>query len=236
MAELTGSQVRKAGKILRLWNYSEDISPEVEAAAVTVQRYRALHSLPLVKANNGLRSRLETVGVTKPRVSQRLKRLQTIVSKLFHEPTMQLNTMQDIAGCRAVLETMQQLRSVQKRYRPEHFVRVDDYITEPRESGYRGVHLIVRHPDASGVPRFVEVQLRTKVQHEWAITVEQWGGRVDSALKSGDGPEELLELLRLASGAMALEERGETVPEELRLAIDQARLAAMPLLRRGREP
>jgi putative GTP pyrophosphokinase len=239
VAELSGSQVRKAGKVLRAWNPASQvitITPEMEAAWVTLQKFRALHSLPLIKANNGLRSRLKTVGIARPRVSQRLKRMPTIISKLFREPTMQLNTMQDIAGCRAVLETMQQLRTAQKRYEPEHIVRTDDYVAEPRASGYRGLHLIVRYTDVEDVPRCVEVQLRTKVQHEWAFTVEQWGGRIDSELKSGEGPEEVLKLLRLASEAMALEEKGETVPSALRLAIDQARLAASPFLVRGREP
>jgi len=61
------------------------------------------------------------------------------------------------------------------------------------------------------------------------------GGKIDSELKSGQGPEEVLNFLRLASEAMALEERGETVPFALRLAIDQARHAAIPFLKRGRE-
>jgi hypothetical protein len=102
VAELSGSQVKKAGKVLRSWDPSQPITPEMEAAWVTLQKFRALHSLPLIKANNGLRSRLETVGIAHPRVSQRLKRMPTIISKLFREPTMQLNTIQDIAGCRQI--------------------------------------------------------------------------------------------------------------------------------------
>jgi len=47
----------------------------------------------------GLRSVVGTEGCT-VEVTQRLKRVPTIVDKLRREPTMQLASMQDIGGCR----------------------------------------------------------------------------------------------------------------------------------------
>lgn len=113
----------------------------------------------------GLRSVVKTEQC-EVEVSQRLKRIPTIIDKLVREPTMQLANMQDIGGCRAVLNSFDEVRRVQRRLsknRPP--LRVSDYIAEPRASGYRGVHVVVQY---DGRP--VEVQLRTQAMHEWAIT------------------------------------------------------------------
>jgi len=165
-------------------------------------------------------------------VSQRLKRMTTILDKLGREPTMRLASMQDIGGCRAVLSTTREVRRVEQRLKKNRPpIRYSDYIIAPRESGYRAIHVVVGYGDEFGVRRSVEVQLRTKVMHEWAITVERLSGRLRDDLKSGRGPQELLILLAAVSEAMALEERGETVSEALNRHITELRAAAVPYLR-----
>jgi hypothetical protein len=66
--------------------------------------------------------------------------------------------------------------------------------------------------------------------HEWAITVERLSGRLQSDLKGGRGPAQLLGLLEAASEAMAIEERGETVPTMLLEKIRNFRQAALPYI------
>jgi len=236
MAELTRSQVNKAGKILRnhfRWDVPPEKRPPHDAIVPAFEilfSYRAAHQYPLTKANNGLRSVVKTEGC-RVEVSQRLKRLPTIIDKLMREPTMQLGTMQDIAGCRAVLGSIDEVRRVQKRFaknRPP--LRVTDYITNPRASGYRGVHLIVDYDD-----HLIEVQLRTRVMHEWAITVERLSGRLSVDLKSGVGPPQLLSLMSSISTAMALEEGGDVVGPELLEEMRQRRLEALPFLPGGHD-
>jgi len=78
--------------------------------------------------------------------------------------------------------------------------------------------------------RKIEVQLRTRVMHEWAVTVERLSGRLQSDLKSGDGPEPVLAWLLAISQAMALEEAGETVDTELVMQIAALRQGALPFL------
>jgi ppGpp synthetase/RelA/SpoT-type nucleotidyltranferase len=137
--------------------------------------------------------------------------------------------MQDIGGCRAVFDSIDEVRRVQRRLakrRPPS--RVSDYIAEPRSSGYRGVHLIVIYDQCS-----IEVQLRTRVMHEWAITVERLSGRLDTDLKSGVGPVPILELLGAISQAMALEEQGAVVGQDLIEALGRLRRAAVPFLDGG---
>lgn len=173
----------------------------------------------------GLRSRVSTSGC-KIEVSQRLKRVPTILEKLQREPTLQLANMQDIGGCRAVLQTVAEVRRVQRLFdkrRPP--VRVSDYIDNPRSSGYRGAHVIVAYDD-----KMIEIQLRTVAMHEWAITVEKLSGRLRQDLKGGSGPVQVLSLLEAISEAMALEEVDEIVDSALVKKIDDLRQEALPYL------
>ncbi len=160
---LSKSQVNKAGRVLRkAFGESSTLDERVPWALDVLVAWRAAHQYPLTKSNNGLRSMVRTEGC-QVEVSQRLKRVPTIIDKLERHPTMQLATMQDIAGCRAVLASIQELHRVQRRLsknRPP--VHVDDYISQPRASGYRGVHVMVQYDG-----RTIEVQLRTQVMHSW---------------------------------------------------------------------
>lgn len=223
------SQVNKAGRALRHWARGELISEDVrQHALATLLEHRAVHRVPLTKATMGLRSVVKTEQY-EVEVSQRLKRVPTILDKLVREPTMQLANMQDIGGCRAVLNSIDEVRRVQERLsgnrRP---LRVSDYIAEPRPSGYRGVHVVVQYDGRS-----VEVQIRTQVMHEWAITVERLGGRLGEDLKSGYGPAPVLELLEGVSEAMAVEEKGGVVGQEALDRLGMLRQAAVPFLGGG---
>jgi ppGpp synthetase/RelA/SpoT-type nucleotidyltranferase len=203
------------------------VPDEVSGAFSLLTSYRAQHVGPLGKANMGLRSMVRTEGC-RIEISQRLKRIPTILDKLQREPGMNLARMQDIAGCRAVLDSIDEVRRVQRRLaRNRPPLRVSDY-AKPRTSGYRGVHVVVEYDE-----RAIEVQLRTRVQNEWATTVEQLTSRTEYDLKNGQGPAEVHTLLRAISEAMACEERDETVDEVLTDRLQQAREAALPLLRQG---
>jgi putative GTP pyrophosphokinase len=233
LSTLTISQVNKAGRSLRRWlrGVLNNDSPTIDEALQVVERYRAAHAYALTKATMGLRSVVRTEQC-ELQVSQRLKRMTTILDKLVREPTMQLASMQDIGGCRAVLASIPDLRRVEHRLRKNRPpLRYSDYVKGPRASGYRAVHVVVGYHDEFSNLRAVEVQLRTKVMHEWAITVERLSGRLRDDLKSGRGPESVLTLMAAISEAMALEERNETVPDSLIVDIGRLRSAAMPYLR-----
>ena len=226
--ELTASQVKKAGQTIRRWWRGETISvDQINGAIDAITRFRAFYQVPLVKANNGLRSMVRTENCP-VEVSQRLKRISTIMDKLKREPTLALSSMHDIGGCRAVLDNVDQVRRVStrlQRNRPP--IKVRDYITNPRESGYRAIHVIVSYDE-----RPIEVQLRTRLQHQWAITVERTSWRLKENLK-GDGDHPVQRLLKAISQAMALDEAGAPVPVQLIEEIDRLRAAAGPYLLGG---
>jgi len=211
--ELTKAQVNKAGRTIRGKMRGEPVSQDdFQWALGMLRKFRAAHRIPLTKATMGLRSAVVAQGC-RMEVTQRLKRATTILDKLVREPTMAFSTMQDIGGCRAVLGTLDEVRQVQQRLMkrggrfPE---RIYDYISTPRESGYRGVHAIVQYDN-----RKIEIQLRTRVMHEWAIYVELLSAQLQFDLKGAQGPREVLEWLEAVSRAMALEEKGIVVDRAL---------------------
>jgi putative GTP pyrophosphokinase len=224
------TQVNKAGSVLRRWRRGEPVSVDEHLRALDVLLdHRGAYRLPLNKATMSLRSVVKTEQC-KVEVSQRLKRVPTIVDKLVREPTMKLASMQDIGGCRAVLNSFDEVRRVQRRLSKNRTpLGVSDYISAPRRSGYRGIHVVVQY---DGRP--VEVQLRTQAMHEWAITVERLGGRLGEDLKSGKGPQEVLKLLEGISEVMALEEQGEDVSQEALDRLAALRQTALPILGGGR--
>jgi putative GTP pyrophosphokinase len=196
------SQVDKAGGIIRK-QFADpklldpDSEPALSAAFGVLVDYRSAHQYPLGKANMGLRSMVTTAGCP-VEITQRLKRIPTIVDKLRREPTIRLSTRRDIGGCRAVLNSIDEIRRVERRLKNNRpLVRVSAYITAPRDSGYRGIHVIVAYDD-----RMIEVQLRTQVMHEWAITVERLSGRLGEDRKGGRGPQQVRDLLESISEAM----------------------------------
>ncbi len=131
-----------------------------------------------------------------------------------------------MGGVRAVLDSIDEVRRVESRLKSKREVRgYSDYIASPRESGYRGVHVAVEYGD-----RQIEVQLRTRAMHAWALTVEAQTARTGINLKQ-DGTHELQMLMAAISQAVALEEVGEAVPLQLTKEIDELRRLSLPHLR-----
>ena len=210
--------VRRAGEVLRQAQTSQGSQPpleEVREAREVVEAYRSAHAAPLHAAYMGLRSCLSTEGFAFD-VSRRLKRLPTIEDKLRRLPTMDLSTMQDIGGCRAVLNTQEQVQRVVERFcanslkrnrRPD---RIRDYVAGPQTSGYRAIHIYTRYHGQR-----IEVQLRTREQDSWAKIVEDLTSKTGIDFKNGDGPDEVHDLLRRLSELLSQREPGQPYTDAL---------------------
>jgi len=83
-----------------------------------------------------------------------------------------------------------------------------DYVRRPKESGYRGIHLVVERDEHR-----VEVQLRTPWQDMWAQSSEEDTARLGLGLKFGLGPDDLREYYRLMADVMAAREEGKLIDE-----------------------
>lgn len=197
---------------------------KLEEAIDLIDWWRSLHAKPLTSLSANLRHYLKPHGPVI--VTQRLKRLPTVVDKLLREPHMKLAQMADIGGCRALLRDQDAVYAVARRLRRNWEVqRTRDYAAAPKDSGYRAVHLIVRRKG-----RLIEVQLRTPLQDEWANQVEDDSRRVGSNFKGGEGQQEVHTYYAVVSEMLALRERAQETDGELRLRLADAYQAAQPFL------
>jgi len=213
--EFSRSQVDAAGQTLIDRNATV---PEYRHALDVINNWRSSHSFPLNTFQMGLRQKAKKVH-RKPLVAQRLKRLSSIEAKLRRYSTMKLSQMQDIGGCRAVLPSVHDVRALVQLYEESSLkhtlVRVDDYVTQPKASGYRSMHLIYRYfsdkkPTYNGLQ--IEMQLRSRLQHAWATAVETAGTFLQQALKSSQGSRQWLRFFALMGSALAMRERTPLVP------------------------
>jgi len=134
--------------------------------------------------------------------SVRIKTTISTVEKLKRE-SIRLSKVQDIAGCRVlVIDVTDQDRIVELITGVFPRTSVIDRRRMPR-NGYRAVHIII---DIDG--RFVEVQIRTELQHLWAVFSETCADALGQSIKYGGGPQEIQENLRLKSEIVTLIESG----------------------------
>jgi putative GTP pyrophosphokinase len=149
-----------------------------------------------------------------------------MIDKLLREPTMNLTQMADIGGCRALLADQEKVYAVAARLRRNwDITRTRDYAAEPKDSGYRAVHLIVRRKG-----RLIEVQLRTPLQDEWANQVEEDSRRVGRNFKGGEGQREVHDYYAVVSELLALRELDMEPDEDLRQRLLEAYEAAQHYL------
>ena len=193
---------------------------ELRSARAVVNNWRAAHSLPLDRVRLELQQRVAEFGEN-ALVAQRLKRLSSINAKLRRFRSMNLARMQDIGGCRAVLPVAEDVLTIAGRYLSESslhtVVHTDDYIAEPRDSGYRGIHFVSRfQPQCRDEDAFegmrIEIQLRSRLQHVWATAVETAAIFSGEALKSSVGDDRWLRLFALMASEMAFTEGLPLVP------------------------
>lgn len=181
--EFSNKSIKKAGRSLR------KKEGDLKKATDLIQIFRAAHEKPLntIAYLIGRCCREANIEV---KLVKRLKRLETIVDKLQRKTLngTQVNqtcvsNMNDIGGCRAIFSDLESLNIVKDKLTEitstenrVHIKDIDDYIISPKNNdcGYRSLHLIYQYEYNIGQNKKfnIEVQLRTRLQHLWATTVE----------------------------------------------------------------
>jgi len=205
-------RVNRAGETL----IDPDASPEARNEALEVfENWRACHRYPM----NWFHQSLTELAGSFSNVVQRPKRLEAVQYKLQRKPSLKLGSMNDIAGVRAIIPTMDGFdRFVEKckaAWADHELKRPDDYIANPRpNTGYRSLHLIYRFKgtDPSFDGRLVEVQIRTGLQHAWATAVETVDLFQRQTLKFGTGDPDWQRFFALMGSAIAKREKSAPVP------------------------
>ncbi len=156
------------------------LDPFTRAEAVEkVSNWRSTHLPVLREFVEELAKYLALCNVPYAFYSQRIKRMTSIIDKIRNNPTMGLGGLQDIGGVRFVFDSMSELQMCQDAltdFSPKgfSFVRETDYIKNPKQSGYRSIHYIYQYhsEDATYDGLKIELQIRTRLEHSWAMAVE----------------------------------------------------------------
>ncbi len=241
-AEFSKSMVdRSARLILAFW--AVPLGPDGEVsfdgwdvdalvdAMTAVSWWRGLHAAPLTKVASNLRYHVAKEGgemENRIDVTQRLKRRPTMILKLERQPTMKLSRMGDIGGVRARLPSLRHVQAVSRRLQKTWtVVHTNDYVANPKESGYRAIHHIVRRDG-----RLIEVQLRTALQDAWANQVEEDGRDRGVGFKFGLGAAEVHAYYVVVAEVFATMDRGEELAPDLVDRLNEAFSLARPLIPR----
>jgi putative GTP pyrophosphokinase len=137
-------RVNRAGEAVRRREQTPD-----DLAVINI--WRASHNWVMNTFQANLRQRARGGQIV---VAQRLKRRYTIFNKLDREPKMQLARMNDVAGCRLIFNTIEELTKFRISFHKAKFAHRRrneddkdkyDYIKKPKASGYRGIHDIYEY-------------------------------------------------------------------------------------------
>ena len=218
--EYSRADVNRAGKVLIESGGTMD---RTDARRV-VANWRSAHGYPLHALTSTLANRCDSILGGRGIVTRRLKRLVSIENKLLRRPHTRATQIQDLGGCRVILPTIGDVRTLYEAYKGRtrgvfSHHRTDDYIEKPKTSGYRSLHLVYRYeserkPDWQNMR--VELQMRSALQHEWATAVEAASFFLGQDLKAGEsegeGSPQWLRFFVLMAHWTAFEERSPFVP------------------------
>lgn len=186
--ELSGSQLDKLSERLRKGPLTLADLQQLRRFLETLDPF-AQDVFASVRDINAESAALGPVQITR----RTLKTVRSIVAKLRRQSTT-LRQIQDLVGCRVVVfDSIDQAIYKDALIKTFPEAQLVDRMASPQH-GYRALHFIVR----SANMRF-EIQLRTRLQDEWANIVEKIADRIGLDVKYGGGPLRVREALQQIS-------------------------------------
>ena len=127
----------------------------------------------------------------------------------------------DYIGCRVIVPNIADVYEVVGILREairkggHAIARENDYIKEPRIiSGYRSYHIIIKYCGENGYDgMFIEIQVRTELEHRWSTAVEIIDTVTQQRLKVGSGSEIYTRFFKLVSGLFSIDENSNLVSD-----------------------
>ncbi len=193
--------------------------------------YRKNHLEPLSKTTMELQQWLAQFGQDYF-IAQRLKRKPQILRKL-RRFSVRLSQLQDIGGTRVIVEQNKDvndlinfLKDRLERSKDLKVVRLTDYRGEGREdSGYRAYHVILEREGYK-----MELQIRSKIQHYWAETIERTSIVYGHHLKELEGDPVVIQYFKLLSDLFYEIEAGRKPTAALRTKVEELRLKSEEII------
>lgn len=228
---LTKSKIDRAGIALAKDSF-RNVEEMVELEDV-FDEYRKSHLEPLSETTLELQKWLNEYGHDYY-IAQRLKRKPQIIRKL-NRLSVRLTQLQDIGGCRIIFEKNELVDQIISFLKGKiesteelKLVRITDYREKGRDiTGYRSVHLLL---ERSG--KKLELQLRSRIQHYWAESIERTSVIYGRHLKESEGDERVISYFQKLSDAFFEIESGRTPSVRFRLEIDVAKKEAEEIIRK----
>lgn len=178
---LSNSQITKLGDRLRCSDFSE---ADLAMLDVFRQTYSEIDEQAYLLIQSTLASITGWTSTKRKRKTQ-----QSIVDKLRRQPKLRLPQMQDIAGCRIVIEGGSQVADTLGSLLTGAFGPLQWEIErkERHAHGYRATHIIAKKGQ-----KFYEIQLRTYAQDVWANLVESLSDENNTLKYGGNDQEQAL--------------------------------------------
>lgn len=158
-------------------------------------------------------------------IAQRLKRKPQILRKLKRF-SVRLSQLQDIGGARIIVDQNSDVDEV-ANYLINTFesnknfkvIKKTDYRGDGREdSGYRAYHIILERDKYQ-----MELQIRSKIQHYWAETIERTSIVYGHFIKELEGNQTVIQYFKTLSDLFYEIESGRTPDAALRTKVEELR-------------
>lgn len=194
--------------------------------------YRKGHLLPLTETTLELQNWLSNYG-SSYYIAQRLKRKPQIIRKL-KRLSVRLTQLQDIGGCRIIVETNKDVDKLHNYIREKlasqttiKLLRETDYREKGRDdTGYRALHLIMHRSEYK-----LELQIRSRIQHYWAESIERTSVIYGYHLKEKEGDNIVIQYFKTLSDIFAeIEAKREPSPIK-KIEMDRLRHNAEEIIR-----
>ncbi len=230
---ITRSQIKNIGKRLRAIKASEELNGEDLDA---LNNWRAHHDPTLQYYGKLLKSEAIKMGMSANQITitQRIKRVHSVILKLKRFPQMQLSTMDDIVGARIVLpdsgDVFKLVSALKERKSKHKLLKLNNYTAHPKKDGYRSIHAVYGADKSPSIQ--IEIQLRSLLQHYWATGVEIFGTLEKTSFKTGQGSDSWGEFFKLLSSQFAIKEGTSVLEEHERLSKSQINFQLVKMIRK----
>jgi ppGpp synthetase/RelA/SpoT-type nucleotidyltranferase len=231
---LSKSLIDTAGKTL-----SKDTETDVDKYILyteVLDEYRMNHLEPLSKTTIEIQQWLAQFGKDYF-IAQRLKRKPQILRKLKRF-SVRLSQLQDIGGTRIIVDQdndvdalVNFLKNKFQDSKDIKVIKLTDYRGEGREdSGYRAFHVILERDGAK-----MELQIRSKIQHYWAETIERTSIVYGHHLKELEGDEIIIHYFKILSDLFYEIEAGRKPAAALRTKVEELRIKSEQIIQNADE-
>jgi len=225
---LSKSRIDKSGRSLA---NPGDLTIDSMELEEDFDEYRISHLEPLSLTTLELQSWLHGYGGSYY-IAQRVKRKPQIVRKL-RRLSVRLTQLQDIGGCRIIVENnvdvdrlISFIQDNVSKSGSFAVTRITDYREKGRdETGYRSAHLLL---ERSG--RSLELQIRSRIQHYWAESIERTSVIYGKHLKEQEGDPIVIAYFKQLSDVFYEIESGRDPSVQSKVTLDRMRESAQHII------